>query len=224
MRVFQEAGPFRGHFWEPGAQAPASKATRILTVMEKLPDRCLICKVLPPLLPLAALTSPLGVRGWGVRETSQRNPGPVKPLVLSPTWRVHRPFQALVVQESPHTPARSRPFLGSSQLHSAKGSGSCFPFLRVLFPATGILKRPRSWSLRARRDGSRLSGRTGLNVEAYLSKRSVSCSSSSSSSSPAALFVAEKQKKKKKKRRGWFPLLTLPSLKHQTLKTLHNQA
>ena len=217
MRVLQEAGPFRGHFWETGAQAPVSKATRILTVMEKLPDSFLICKVLPYLLPLAALTSPLGVRGWGGRETSQRNPGPMKPLVLSPTWRVHRPFQALVVQESPHTPARSRPFLGSSQLHSAKGSGSCFPFLRVLFPATGILKRPRSWSLRARRDGSRLSGRTGLNVDAYLSKRSVSCSSSS----PSAPFVAEKQKKKKKKKKGLFPLLTLPSLKPHTL---HDQA
>ena len=80
--------------------------------------------------------------------------------------------------------------------------------------------RPRSWSLRAGRDGSRLSGRTGLNVEAYLSRLYFS----SYSSSPPAPFVAEKEERKKKKKRGWFPLLTLPSLKHQTLKTLHNQA
>ena len=141
MRVSQEAGPFRGHFWETGTQAPVSKATQILTVMEKLPDSFLIGKVLPYLLPLAALTSPLGVRGWGrgSRETSQRNPGHVKQLILSPTWRVHLPIQALLVQDSPHAPAGSGPFPGSSQLHSAKGSGSCFPLLRVLFPAAGIL-------------------------------------------------------------------------------------
>ena len=170
--------------------------------MEKLPDSFLIGKVLPYLLPLAALTSSLDVRRWGggSRETSQRNPGHVKPLVLSPTWRIHLPIQALLVQDSPHAPAGSCPFPGSSQLHSAKVS-FLLSFAEGSVSCCWHPYRPRSWSLRAGRDGSRFSGRTGLNVEAYLSKRSVSCSSSS----PLAPFVAEKQKKKRKKQEGLVP-------------------